>query len=83
MSIFFILLRVPCIFLVFFIYCFMHFFKFFFLFPAVIRLMDRFIDYMSAKMVLNVTSFNNIKETYHKEDDNFDFVKWQKGELSV
>jgi len=66
----------PCIFLVYFMYCFMHALKFILLVPAVIRLCERFIDYMCAKMVLNVTSFNNIKESYHKEDDNFDFVKW-------
>lgn len=34
-------------------------------------------------MLLSVTSFNLNKETYHREDKGFDFVKWQKNQLQV
>jgi len=33
--------------------------------------------------MISVSSFNNIKESYHPDDKSFDFMKFQKGELSV
>lgn len=38
---------------------------------------------MCAKILISVSSFNNIKEFYHKDDKGFDFIKQQKGELTV
>ena len=33
--------------------------------------------------MVSVSSFNNIKESYHPDDKGFDFMKYQKGELTV
>lgn len=51
--------------------------------PQLTRLAERFNDKLIAQLLMNVTSFNNVKEQYHREDDGFDFAKWQKGELTV
>lgn len=80
---FLLALRLPCIFLAMIMWFTLSFFKFFLLVPFLMRVMERFSDKMIAQLLLNVTSFNNIKEQYHREDASFDFTKWQKKELVV
>ena len=80
---FLLALRLPCIFLALLMWWSLALFKYFLLVPILIRFMERFIDKMIAQLLLNVTSFNNIKEQYHREDASFDFTKWQKKELVV
>lgn len=82
-KVFLILLRLPCLGLALGMYTILHAQKYFLILPILIRLAERFIDMMVCKLVMNVSSFNNIKETYHREATEFDFVKWQKGELEV
>jgi hypothetical protein len=38
---------------------------------------------MCGKILVSVSSFNNVKEIYHKDDKGFDFIKSQKGENTV
>lgn len=73
---FFLILRIPCLLLVVPVYTFLHVTKYLLVVPILIRAAERFIDFMCCKMSLNVSSVNNLKESYHREDDNFDFVKW-------
>lgn len=82
-KVFLLTLRLPCILLAIGMWWTLHLWKFFGIFPVVIRWFERFSDKMVAQLLLNVTSFNNIKEQYHREDDGFDFTKWQKNELVV
>ena len=75
-TVFFLLIRVPCVIIVFVIYTTLHAAKFFLLVPALIRLVERFLDYLCGKMLLSVSSYNRVNIEYHKEDDAFDFVKF-------
>ena len=38
---------------------------------------------MCGRLFMSVASFGNPRETYHREDTNFDFKKWQNNELKV
>ena len=83
LSIFFLLMRVPCIILSIFMLYAIHAYKYVFMIPAIIRYMEKTFDHTCAKVILNTASANSIKESYHKDDKGFDFVKSQKGELEV
>jgi hypothetical protein len=76
MKIFLIISRVPCVILnVFLLFC-LNTQKYILLQQDLIWLFERFIDSVLYKMLLSITSFNLNKETYHREDKGFDFVKW-------
>ena len=83
LSIFFLLMRVPCIILSVLMLYGCHIYKYVFMIPAIIRFMEKLFDNTCGKVMLNSASANSIKESYHKDDKGFDFVKSQKGELEV
>ena len=83
LSVFFLLLRIPCILLSIFMLFACHAYKYIFLVPYLIRVLEKLFDSTCCKVMMNTASANSIKELYHKDDKGFDFVKSQKGELEV
>lgn len=83
LSIFFILIRLPCILMAVLILYLAHAYKYLMMIPFLIRVFEKFFDGTCCKVLLNVFSANSVNESYHKDDKSFDFVKSQKGELQV
>ena len=61
-SVFLLFTRYPCVFMAIMVSCILHAWKYILLIPVLIRLAERFIDHMCGKLLLSVTSFNNLKE---------------------
>jgi len=83
LSIFLTILRLPCIWLVLWVQFFLHLCKYLVILPVLVRILEKSIDSMCGKILVSVSSFNNVKEVYHKDDKEFDFIKSQKGEVTV
>ena len=76
LKIFLIVSRVPCIILNVLMLFTLNIQKYCLIQQDLIWLFERFIDSVLYKMLMSITSFNMNKETYHREDKGFDFVKW-------
>ena len=83
LSVFFLFMRVPCIILSIVMLYVCQAYKYLFMIPPLIRFLEKTFDSTCGKVMLNSASANSIKESYHKDDKGFDFVKSQKGELEV
>jgi hypothetical protein len=57
--------------------------RYFLVLPPLVRLIERLLDGVVGRFMLQTVSVNSIKENYHREHEKYDFVKWQKGELVV
>merc|ERR1719345_268063 len=79
-SVVLVFIRLPCVFMALLVGAILHFWKYFLVIPVLIRLVERWIDNMIGKLMLSVTSFNNLPLSYHREHKEFDFVKFQKQE---
>lgn len=51
--------------------------------PFLIRLGERLIDKIMLKCLTQTFALMRWSETFHKDDEAFDFVKQKKGELIV
>ena len=80
MNIFLILLRVPCIFIMMWMYVFMHSIKYAIGVPAIIRWVERTIDNLCMKVILSTCGYNVFKKTNHREHKDWSWEKHQKGE---
>ena len=78
-----VVMRLPALIMVFSMYHFFALLKYVMLIPYVVRKFERVTDGMFFRMILNTSSFNNFAETVHRDDKDFDFVKFQKGTLEV
>lgn len=61
-KVFLLALRLPCVLLAVVMWLFLHVWKFVGVIPLFIRWIERFNDKMIAQLLMNITSFNNIKE---------------------
>ena len=83
LSIVLVSIRLPCLLMAIFVLCMLHLYKYILVVGPVVRLAEKFIDGLIGKLILSVTSFNNTPMSYHREHKEFDFLKFQKGELTV
>ena len=83
LAVFLVCIRLPCVVMAIWVMCILHLFKYCLLAGPIVRLAERMIDGLVGKLILSVTSFNNTPMQYHREHKDFDFVKFQKGELTV
>ena len=74
-SVFFILLRLPCIIISVIMLFSAQVYKYIMILPPLIRWLETFLDGIICKVLLNVFSANSFKLSYHKDDKGFDFVK--------
>ena len=44
--------------------------------PYLIRKFEQLTDWCMMKFFMNSSSYNSIKESYHKDHPKFDFLKW-------
>lgn len=82
-SVLLVTMRLPALIMVFSMYHFFALFKYVLLIPYLVRKCERVTDAMFFRMILNTSSFNNFAESLHRDDKDFDFVKFQKGTLEV
>jgi hypothetical protein len=75
MNVFLILLRVPCIFIMVWMYILMHSFKYTIGVPAIIRWVERTIDNLCMKVILSTCGYNVFKKTNHREHKDW---SWEK-----
>ena len=78
-----LLLRVPCLLFCLFVYWLTTFAKYMCLAPFLIRKFEQVTDWAIMKFFMQTSSYNSIKENYHREHPKYDFQKWQTGELKV
>lgn len=83
MSVILVCMRLPAILMVISMYHFFALLKYVMLIPYLVRKFERLTDGMFFRMILNTSAFNNFAETVHRDDKDFDFVKFQKGTIEV
>eukprot|EP00347_Sterkiella_histriomuscorum_P002985 403366042 len=83
LSLILLVIKVPFILLLLIVLLFLNFVKYFIVIPLLIRMLERLFNYCTVKMMLSAFSVNTIRATYHPDHKDFDFIKNEKGELSV
>lgn len=68
-------IRVPCVILGIWVGLILHCFKFLAIHPGCIRWFECFYDRMYTNLIISTASFSNMKETYHREHKDFNFIK--------
>lgn len=51
--------------------------------PILIRVAERFFNFVFGKMLMTVFSVNTIVKSYHQDHKDFDFIKNERGDLRV
>ena len=60
-----------------------HLVKYLFVVPVVVRFVERLVDMVFVKVIMQTFALMRWQETFHKEDAEFDFVKAKTGKLFV
>lgn len=75
LSVFLICLRVPCIFVMAWMYILLHQAKYFLGVPAIMRWVERTIDHFCMKVILSTCGYNVFKKSNHREHKDW---SWEK-----